>query len=153
MVTLTRRRVRRPALVSWGAGRLDLLIVGTDGNLWHNSWNGQWLGWQDMGNGGDGFISAPFAVCQAENSIDVFVMGPHHNTIWHQYWNGGSWSGWSDLGAISSSATAKGAVCTWAAGRLDAFTEVAPSNLYHTGWGGGAWSGDWENLAGDVKFF
>ena len=142
-----------PALVSWGQNRLDLFIVGTDGNLWHNSWNGQWLGWQNMGNGGYAFNSAPFAVCQAENSIDVFVMGPHYNTIWRQSWDGRSWSGWTDLGAVNSAPSAKAAVAAWGPGRLDAFTLVTPNNVYHSGWGGGPWEGSWENLAGDVRFF
>jgi hypothetical protein len=142
-----------PALVSWGPQRLDVFIVGTDGSLWHNSWNGSWLGWQDMGNPGDKFDSAPFAVCQAENRIDVFVMGEHRQTIWRRSWNGGSWSGWESLGAIVSSASAKAAAATWAPGRLDAFTEVAPSSVYHSGWDGGPWGGGWANLAGDVKFF
>jgi hypothetical protein len=142
-----------PALVSWGQQRLDVFIVGTDGNLWHNSWNGGWLGWQNMGNPGNKFSSAPFAVCQDENMIDVFVMGEYLQTIWHQSWNGESWSGWGSLGAIVSSASAKAAVATWAPGRLDAFTQVAPSNVYHSNWGGGAWTGGWEDLDGDVKFF
>jgi hypothetical protein len=142
-----------PALVSWGPNRLDVFIVGTDGNLWHNSWNGKWLGWEDFGNAGNKFNSAPFAVCQGENLIDVFVMGPYRNTIWRRSWNGGSWSGWTDLGAIPSVPAAKAAAAAWGPGRLDVFTEVTPNSVSHSGWNGAAWSGSWQNLGGDVTFF
>jgi len=141
-----------PALVSWGSERLDLFIVGTDGDLWHNSWNGKWLGWENMGTPGEALGSAPVAVCQADDSVDVFVMGRHHQTIWRRAWNG-SWSPWESLGQIVSSANAQPAVAAWGPGRLDGFVQVAADSVYHSGWGGGAWSGGWENLGGDVKFF
>jgi hypothetical protein len=142
-----------PALVSWGPERLDVFIVGADGNLYHNSWNGNWLGWQNMGNPGEQPRSAPVAVCQDVNRLDVFVMGPHHQTIWRRSWDGGSWSGWESLGQIVSSPDATPAVAAWGPGRLDAFVACAPNSVHHSGWGGGNWSGSWENLAGNVKSF
>jgi hypothetical protein len=142
-----------PALISWGPGRLDAFIVGTDGNLWHNVWNGNWLGWQNMGTPGETPSSAPVAVSQAENSIDVFVMGRRHQTIWRRSWNGASWSAWESLGQIASSDDATPVVAAWGPGRLDAFVQGAANSIYHSGWGGGAWSGSWEDLGGDVKFF
>lgn len=142
-----------PALVSWGSGRLDLFIVGTDGNLYHNYWNGGWRSWEDLGNPGERPRTGPVAVCQGENLLDVFVMGPHNQTVWRRSWDGSAWSGWTSLGHIVSSADATPVVAAWGGHRLDAFVTCSPGNVFHSGWGGGPWSGSWEDLEGNVKFF
>ncbi|MGA8071432.1 MAG: hypothetical protein WB946_08040, partial [Halobacteriota archaeon] len=38
-----------PAVASWSAGRLDVFVEGTNGALWHKSFNGAtWSGWQSL---------------------------------------------------------------------------------------------------------
>jgi hypothetical protein len=53
------------------------------------------------------------------------------------------WSGWEDLGGISTSGPA---VSSWASNRLDVFTRGTNNHMWHK-WYDRTWSG-WEDLGG-----
>jgi hypothetical protein len=49
----------RPEVVSWGPDRLDVFVVGEDGDLWHKWWDGSkwgpsWTEWATLGGAASG---------------------------------------------------------------------------------------------------
>ena len=126
------------AACSWGPGRLDTFVRGTDSALWHKWYSGGWSGWERLG----GVITAdPAAVSWSNGRIDTFVRGTDM-ALWHKWYSGG-WSGWERLGGGLSSGPA---VCSWSTGRLDVFVRGNDMALWHK-WYSGGWSG-WERLGG-----
>src|SRR5438093_7305494 len=63
--------VGTPAVVSWGANRLDVFVQGTDSALYTKSWDGsRWRGYTQLG--GEPIMGTPAAVSWGANRIDVF---------------------------------------------------------------------------------
>jgi hypothetical protein len=89
----------RPAAVSWGGGRIDVFVRGSDTHLWHRWFSGGgWSGWQNL----FGVIPAgasPAAASMASNRLEIFVRGTD-NAVWEKTWNGLVWSGWKSLGGV-----------------------------------------------------
>ena len=96
-----------PAVSSWGAGRLDLFILGQQSftgaiHVWHKWYEDaaqHWYpdgGWEDrsapaIGIGGNlGVSDSTF------NRVGVFVRGAD-GTVWKQFWNGTQWSAWGRI--------------------------------------------------------
>ncbi|MGZ4862225.1 MAG: hypothetical protein ACXV2E_05530 [Halobacteriota archaeon] len=62
-----------PAACSWGSGRLDLFVQGTDGALWHKAYTGaKWSGWQSLGGK---LTSSPAAASLTSGVFDAFARG------------------------------------------------------------------------------
>jgi len=80
-----------PAACSWGPGRLDVFVQGTNGALYQKSYNSAWSGWQSLG--GKLTSSPAAAAASGSNRIDVFVRGTD-GALWWKYYNGG-WGGWT----------------------------------------------------------
>jgi hypothetical protein len=127
-----------PAAVSWGPGRIDVFVRGTDSALWHRWYQNGWSGWESLGGV---LTSGPGAVSWGPGRIDVFVAGTD-SALWHKWYQGG-WSGWESLGGILTSTPA---ASSWASGRLDVFVAGTDSAMWHK-WYQGGWSG-WESLGG-----
>src|ERR1017187_10011692 len=92
-----------PAVCSWGGGRIDVFVVGTDGALLHKAWNGAaWLpspsGYESLGGG---IVGQPCAVAWGSNRLDVFVIGTD-GALHHKWWDGVAWgpsiSGFEGMG-------------------------------------------------------
>jgi hypothetical protein len=127
-----------PGVSSWGSGRLDVFVRGTDSALWHKWYQNGWSGWESLG----GLLtSSPGAVSWGSGRIDVFVRGTD-SALWHKWYQNG-WSGWESLGGIL---TSEPAACAWSSGRLDVFVRGTDSALWHK-WYQNGWSG-WESLGG-----
>jgi glucose/arabinose dehydrogenase len=127
-----------PAVTAWSAGRLDVFVRGTDGQLWHKWYQGGWSGWEALG----GLITdGPAAAAWSAGRLDVFVRGTD-GQLWHKWYQGG-WSGWEALGGLITDGPAAAA---WSAGRLDVFVRGTDGQLWHK-WYQGGWSG-WEALGG-----
>jgi hypothetical protein len=130
-----------PAVSSWGSGRVDVFIRGSDNGLWQNTWNTtSWSGWTSMGGV---LMSGPAAVSWSTKRIDVFVRGSD-NGLYHRYSNGGAWSGWEALGGVLTSAPT---VASWSSGRLDIFARGTDNALWHKWWDGARWNG-WASVGG-----
>jgi hypothetical protein len=67
---------------SWGSGRLDVFVAGTDAAMWHKWYQGAWSGWESLGGV---LTTAPAAVSWAANRIDTFVGGTD-SAMWHKWW-------------------------------------------------------------------
>ena len=130
-----------PATVSWGDGRIDVFVRGSDNALWHKWFNDTWSGWESLG----GVLSSgPDVSSWASGRLDVFVRGTD-NALWHKWFNG-TWSGWESLGGVL---TSDPTAVSWGEGRIDVFARGADNALWHK-WFNGTWSG-WESLGGTLS--
>lgn len=139
------------AASSWGAGRLDMFGLGTDGKLYHSSYDSS-SGWAccDAFNPPPGLTltSDPAAVSWGNGRIDI-VQRASDNAIWHMAYDSGStWSGWDSLGGVLS--TGPG-IASWGSGRLDVFALDSAGALWHQSYGSAGWAG-WEGLGGTFKY-
>jgi hypothetical protein len=133
-----------PASSSWGPGRLDIFVRGTDNALWHRvSTGGLWGLWESLGGV---LASDPGAVSWGPNRLDVFVRGTD-NGLYHRWWDGSRWNGWEGLGGVLTSGPE---VASWGASRLDVFVRGTDNALYHRWWDGARWNG-WEGLGGALS--
>jgi hypothetical protein len=127
-----------PAVTTWGSGRLDVFVRGTDNEVWHKWYDGRWSWWEPLGGV---TLDDPAVVSWGAGRLDLFVRGTD-NQLWHK-WYDGRWSGWEPLGGGLTSAPS---IASWAAGRLDVFVRGRDNQLWHK-WFDGRWSG-WETLGG-----
>jgi C1A family cysteine protease len=130
----------RPAAVSWGANRVDVVARGTDSAVWHRWWNGTaWLGWETL----RGLtLYAPSVCSRGVGRLDVFAVGTNHHLM--RRWYQGGWGRWEDLGGVLSS---EPAAVAWGPNRIDVFARGMAMQLLHLWWDGSAWNG-WEDLGG-----
>ena len=132
-----------PDLTTWGDGRLDAFVLGSDGAIWHRhraTTGGAWTPWASLGGG---FRSGPAAVSWAPGRIDVFGRGLD-DALWTNAWTGTGWTGWRSLGGRI---TSDPDVASWAPGRLDVFARGVDGAIWHRGHAGGAWF-PWDSLGG-----
>ena len=132
-----------PSVCSWGTGRLDVFVQGTDGAMWHKWWTGtSWNGWESLGGK---LTSAPGATAMgpSPNQIGVFVAGVN-GTIYYKHWNGNAWSGWANVGGQLLSGTSPAAY-NWGTSQIGWLVTGTDSNLYRS-WVGS--SSGYEGIAG-----
>lgn len=146
-----------PSITSWGAGRLDVVVRGTDNAVYHRFYQGGWSPWFPLG----GYItSKPVIVATGYDRLSVFARGGD-GSLWHRKWSGAGWEAWANLGGTL---TEDGpAAASDAAGNVDVFTR-APDNTVghlhfpvkkigtsptHGPYTYDAWS-DWETLGGHI---
>jgi Repeat of unknown function (DUF346) len=75
--------------------------------------------------------------------LDVFGLGTD-NSMYHQAWDGHTWSAWEPRGGTFNSAPA---VASWGPDRLDVFGLGTDNSMYHQAWDGHTWSA-WEPRGG-----
>lgn len=138
--------VSDPAAVSWAAGRLDVVGVGTDGNVYHK-WhlNGTWgSSFTSLGRPTAETPSAPAIASWGVDRLDVFVRAG--DTLYQTSWTGSSWTGWSNRGAAIQG---KPAAVSWGADRIDVVATGADGAVWHRPYSGGTWFA-WQSLGGSV---
>ena len=92
-----------PMLAASADGRLELMVVGNDGQLWHQ-WqtapsNG-WSGWASHGRPpGVNLTGSPMLAASADGRLELLVVG-NDGQLWHQWQTAPSngWSGWASHG-------------------------------------------------------
>jgi hypothetical protein len=123
-----------PAVVSWGADRIDIFGLGTDDQLYHLYWDGnKWgpsIGPQCLGGK---WISSPTAVCWGPNRIDIFGLGTDR-ALYHLYWDGSKWG--PSIGPERLGGAFKGvpSAVSWGPNRLDIFGLGIDNQMYHIYW-------------------
>src|SRR6202521_1358988 len=130
-----------PVASTWGVGRLDVFVAGTDGILYHRFMNNSvWQPWEGLpGPPGHTVTSQASAVSTDTGAGDVFVRGGDL-ALWHRRYAAGVWEGWQRLGGVL--ATAPSAVAV-GAGKIDVFVQGTDNRLYvdaSDGAGGWSWS-------------
>jgi hypothetical protein len=134
-----------PTACSWGSGRLDLFVKGTDGALWHKWYTGtSWSGWESLGGT---LTSSPAATSPGSGLIDVSARGSD-GALWYKDWNGAAWSSWHSLGGQIPAGTGP-AACSWGSGRLDVFVQGTDGVMYQKTWSSSSWS-IWQSLSGKL---
>ncbi|AEU37157.1 Peptidase M64, IgA [Granulicella mallensis] len=149
------------AVVSRGAGDLDLFIVGNDSHVWSTYWHDS-TGWS-----ADWFPlpgQAVFdlehqhvaAVSRAPGNLDLFIVG-NDSHVWSTFWNDSAgWSAdWFPLPgqAVFDLTTQQVAVVSRGAGDLDLFIVGNDSHVWSTYWHDSTgWSADWFPLPGQAVF-
>jgi hypothetical protein len=79
--------------------------------------------------------------------IDMVGVGTSYNVL-HRYYNGSSWSSWTDLqGATTEPPT----ICTWGSGRLDIFVLGTDNAVWQRSFSSGNW-GSWTSIEGEFVF-
>lgn len=150
----------RPAAVSWDEGRIDLVIRGLDGGLYHLPFfNGIWSPtWFRIGNPGASGVGSPAIASWGPNRLDVFVRGGAGN---HHLWqlacttgNCASLSHWpgsfNALGGVlasdpSASAARKSpipridVVARHIDDNIDPWGNVVPDGVWHKWWPWDSW--------------
>lgn len=88
--------VGTPEACSWGPGRIDVFVRGTDNKLYQIALvNGRWTEWiQHEAN----ISSSPTCVSWGANRIDVFAVEATSKAMHTKVWDGTQWSGWIPLG-------------------------------------------------------
>jgi hypothetical protein len=123
-----------PAVASWGAGRLDVFVRGTDNALWHRwSESGQWSAWESLG--GD-LRSAPGAVASSNGHMEVAVRGTD-DAVWHRWYSDGVWSAWDSFGGVATSAPALAATSF---NHFDLLVKGTDDRLWGRRWTGDRWN-------------
>ncbi|MCX7621241.1 MAG: hypothetical protein N2037_10410, partial [Acidimicrobiales bacterium] len=134
----------RPAVIRNKDGRLEVFVVGGDGQMWRNAQvipNGYWSGFIPMG-GRFPLDSIPSAALSPDGRIELFAVGVDRS-LYHavQLTPGGNWSQWVSHGGIITSRYV--ALGTNADGRLEAFARGLDGALHriYQLYPNGFWSG------------
>ena len=128
-----------PAASSWGSGRIDVAVRGTDNALWHKWYDGGWHNWESLGGV---LTNAPSAASWSPGRYDVFARGTD-GALWHR-WYDGRWHDWESLGGYLLGAPA---AVSLSPNRLDVFVRGLKNVMYHRWWDGSRWH-PWESLGG-----
>lgn len=141
-IALPSTEISTPAVAESSAGRTDLFLRSSGGDLIHQYRlpGGSWT--RGINLGGD-LASQPAVVSWGSGRIDVFARFTD-NALWHRASTSGSWTAWARLGGILTSAPA---VASWAPGRLDVFVRNVDNGLSHRAYQSGSWTA-WERLGG-----
>jgi hypothetical protein len=143
MIALPATEISSPAVVESAAGRTDIFLRSSGGDLIHQYRlpGGSWT--RGINLGGD-LTSQPAAVSWGPGRIDVFARFTD-NALWHRASTNDSWTAWARLGGILTSAPA---VAAWAPGRLDVFVRNVDDGLSHKAYQSSSWTA-WERLGGE----
>ncbi len=129
-----------PAAVSSAQGRLDVFAKGTNGNLYHRSFQNKWSNWENFGKPSSTITvaSAPAAVSSAQGRLDVFVRGSDGQLWQLSYANGRHWSSQGMPAGITIAQNTAPAAASWGSSRLDVFVLGTDGQLwqkyYQNGW-------------------
>jgi hypothetical protein len=130
-----------PDVASWGVNRLDVVVVGSDQQAWHRSWDGAaWNAWDAQG----GRLAAdPGASTWGSGRLDIFGLGAD-GALWHRWLDAGAWHPWESLGGrlVGGPSAASTAL-----GHLDVFAVGTDRALWHRSWNGAQWSA-WDSQGG-----
>jgi hypothetical protein len=139
-----------PAVCSWGANRLDVFVLGTDGALYRKWWDG--AHWGPSGTGfeslGGALWGSPVAVAAASNSLDVYGCGVD-GALNRRRWDGAQWRAWERLGDervfLPAVVASQGSVHVFGVG--------SAGNVLHKRWDGANWhpsATTYDNLGGGI---
>lgn len=135
-----------PAAVMTSDSDVHLFARGDDWNIWHAYTTGsvyhwaQWSPWvKDMNSSSFRTASGPAAVVTADKHIHLFALGTDHY-VWHNVWNGSTWSGWTEKIGTGTFTAAPAATIT-SDGAIHLFARGYDYNIWHTYLAAGSWAG------------
>jgi hypothetical protein len=123
--------------------RLDVFVVGTDGDIWH-TWRvgDRWQSWHSMQltSMGAPAASPPVAVALDSGQLFVFVRDTN-DALLYMTGDDTQWSTWNRV--AGGSVTTAPAVIASAPGQLDVFAVGLERTLWHIRWNDTDWSQAW----------
>jgi len=120
-----------PAVSSNTANRLTIFVVGSSGTLNWREYDGtSWSSWSALP--GVTVSGQPAAVARGSGETDVVVRGTDGELWFITRPSGGSWTGWTKIGAAGGSGVGAPGVASWGTDRLDVFVRGGDSSLYQT---------------------
>jgi len=144
----------KPTAISWGSGRIDLLIRGGEVGLRHLSYNGSWSNWTSI-SGNISVQAEPKAISWGPNRIDVFAWGTD-NSLLHKSLDGtnGLWTPSSGFEILRGSLAGPPKGVSDAVGSLHVVSFSRFGNVQHISFNQtlGIWSpeGSFDNLGAPV---
>jgi IPT/TIG domain len=140
----------QPAALTWGFGRLDAFVSGTDGVLYHWVDNGTFVGWEGLPGVQPASDASAVSVAGPPTGpgvIDLFVRGSD-GALWHRNYtnvSAGSWSPWEKLGGMITGAPA---AVSLGAGNIDVFVQGTDNHLWYDSLVGTTWT--WHLAGGQL---
>ena len=132
-----------PSVVSWGFGRLDIFVRGSNNAIHHRAFEAGSFGWGPWEDWGGTLASAPSAVSWGPGRLDAFVRFTD-GYLWQLWWAGGSWN-WNritdGITGFAPVMVAAPAGISWGANRIDVFVRTTDNKLWQAWWpnGGNGW--------------
>jgi len=105
------------AIASQGFNKLSVFGIGTDGNIYLNSWNNGWSGWGGI-TGTGGYSGAIDAVSWGPGRLDVAAVSTS-NQLKHLWSNGAGFGAETMADTIPSVCQGAVTISSWGVGRLD----------------------------------
>jgi len=118
-----------PAAASWGPERIDVVVAVADSTIWHWWYVNGATGWDSIGCCIDP-TSSPSIASRTANTLNVLMRGSDGD-LWHSFWDGNSWSGWSALGGVLTSSPS---IAATGPSRLDVVAVGTDQGLKHRFW-------------------
>ena len=120
-----------PSSASWASDRVDVVAIGTAGDIVHRAWTADfgWHPWDSLG-GSAASGTAPTISSRGPGLLDVFVTGTDA-AVYQDSWNNG-WSGWHEIGGPFTSGPSS---VSWGPNRIDLFGRGTDGSLVHGWWG------------------
>lgn len=138
------------AVTSWGPGRLDIMALTPDGDVYHRYWDGgswQPAEWEFLAYPGNVGVTEIGCDSWGVNRIDCFTRGADRH-VYQVRWDGTGWGtfdmGPLPTGTLSDSPRMGIAASGYGSNSLHQVVVAVDGNVYHRKWDGAAWSG-WIN--------
>jgi hypothetical protein len=132
-----------PAASSWGSGRLDAFVTGTDGIVYHRYFiavsGGSWV-WEALP--GEASTSDASSISTASGSIDLFIRGAD-GALWRRNFSASAWGSWQRVGGLIVGAPS---AISLGSGNIAVFVQGADNHLWVASLSGTTWS--WVNVGG-----
>jgi hypothetical protein len=152
-ISLGGATLSHPSVVSWGAGREDVFVRGTNNNLYHkwyadDHWSSNWE------NLGGTLTSAPEAASYGPNELDVFARGAD-GFLYHKWYpqspTQAGWSGWQKFGGPGNQPIQGGAGVTVSGYAPFGYLTTPREVVFVRGYDNHLWfsfqAGDWQGFS------
>jgi hypothetical protein len=127
-----------PSCTSWGAGRVDCVVRGTDNAIYYKSYNNGWAGYRQL-TGANVTTSAPTIASWGVNRLDLFYRG-NDGAMWTM-WSVDGGSTWGGPASHGGGILGAPACVSWGPGRIDCVVRGTDSALYYKYYDQNAWLG------------
>lgn len=144
-----------PAACCWGPNRTDLVVVGTDRQIWHASHSGAVLsdlrrdcsgrlpGFGPLGGQSDRqpALASPYA-----NRLELYHVGLNDKALWFRYFEN-VWHDWSSLGRPLNREITSGCAAASQYGFMGGYVRGADNAMWEKAWEDGRWQ-PWRSVGG-----